>query len=339
MLHSIATNLFIFYLFFKLYSCKKSVHESFEPFSSTLCRMYKGCFSILIFLHHASMMLPENKLLQYMHPIGYLSTGGFFFLSGYGLLKSYDIKGDTYSSGFLKKRFLTLFPVYFIMFCIYIYLYKFCGQTIRFDLLKTGKTIVVFGWYVWSIGLYYLLFKVFLKLKLSKQKILFGTIIYVCCYVYILRKLNFDYWWFVSIHMICFGMFWEIYEDKLITVFKSYKKIMMPCMILIFLVTLFCCPSYVWNNSGRYIDYVIRTIFVMVLFLFWIVSNKLTGKWLEKFSIVSYEFYLAHGFALAVIPASFFLYLPTAFIFSYIFAVSLHKITNMITQKTYCKML
>ena len=69
----------------------------------------KGIFAFFVITHHlyqSSNLINGGALAVILQALGYLSVAVFFFLSGYGLMYSFIIKGDGYISNFIKKRIL-----------------------------------------------------------------------------------------------------------------------------------------------------------------------------------------------------------------------------------------
>ena len=105
------------------------------PFSMDLSSALKGAAATGIILHH----LTQNVTKYGSHPmgpvtffneIGILFTSIFFFLSGYGLIRSYFSKKDYFSS-FLQKRLPHVLIPFFVSNVIY-----YLGLGIYFGYLK-----------------------------------------------------------------------------------------------------------------------------------------------------------------------------------------------------------
>jgi len=86
----------------------------------------------------------------------------FLFLSGYGLMKSFEKNG---LNGFFKKRFLTVLAPFYIM-TTFTYLINASGQSGIYDLLKTltftNLEMNIDGtmWYIYFISIWYIAFYV-----------------------------------------------------------------------------------------------------------------------------------------------------------------------------------
>lgn len=69
----------------------------------------RGVLAILIILHHLSSKI-DILFLKWFHDFGAPIVSMFFFVSGYGLIKSYLKKGTAYIDGFLAKRLGKILP-------------------------------------------------------------------------------------------------------------------------------------------------------------------------------------------------------------------------------------
>lgn len=94
--------------------------------------------------------------------MGYLPVAIFFFLSGYGLMVSYQAKGIKYIDSFLIKRVIPYYIKYLMISLLYLLIRVLLNNEIELSLLiKTvlyGGTIVKFGWYLQTQLVLYLIF-------------------------------------------------------------------------------------------------------------------------------------------------------------------------------------
>lgn len=93
-----------------------------EFLSPRATKSLQGFAAIGVLSHHlAQREIFEKQLgeIQAFTYIGFLFVGIFFFVSGYGLIKSLDTKPN-YLDGFLKKRCVPILVTYYVMnaFCI-----------------------------------------------------------------------------------------------------------------------------------------------------------------------------------------------------------------------------
>lgn len=101
--------LLIFYLLAPSFISPKS---AFLERESNQC--FRGILALLIVFHHLCkryVFLMSSEGNAY----GITVVGLFFFFSGYGLVKQYVLKGESYCNGFVLKRAKKLLPSFFII--------------------------------------------------------------------------------------------------------------------------------------------------------------------------------------------------------------------------------
>ena len=91
-----------------------------EYLSLNTGKSLRGLFAIAIVLHHLSQEATRTGgyLFRHFAYTGYLYVAFFFFLSGYGLQKSY-IASENYKNGFLQKRLPKILLPYAIVALLY----------------------------------------------------------------------------------------------------------------------------------------------------------------------------------------------------------------------------
>lgn len=100
-------------------SLRFSPHGFLDCLSMDSSKSLRGICTFAIIIHHFSQSFGEKSILTTVFlGVGYLSVAVFFFFSGYGLMKSFQLKPD-YQNSFLSRRFLTIL----IPYCFFILLY------------------------------------------------------------------------------------------------------------------------------------------------------------------------------------------------------------------------
>lgn len=135
-----------------------SLDSSFGK-KDTLC--LKGLLCLVILLHHILQFAEFNAhtpLGHLLYCTGPWAATVFLFISGYGLMVSYD-KNESYVDSFIKKRFLPLYIKYLLFVLVYA-IYDFNKDISYLKLLLTsvtwGGTIVSFGWFFQMLFFMYL---------------------------------------------------------------------------------------------------------------------------------------------------------------------------------------
>ena len=155
-------------------------------FSVMQTRALKGLFAVYVVLHHLCTYFadfyPSFYTFKYA---GFLMVGGFFLISGYGLMYGV-LNKDNYLSGFFKKRILSILIPYYIINLFYLYARKISGV-----LTKKYVVMSLFGinlWYVFAILVLYVLFFASFKI-FGKKTGVYATGIFVLLYILIMYTL------------------------------------------------------------------------------------------------------------------------------------------------------
>ena len=215
-----------------------------EPasFSGESATCLKGFFSLCVLWHHISqksMRFYATNLGTIFQMMGYLSVAVFFFISGYGLMKS-AAGGDTqYIDRFPKSRLLTFYADVSIFTVIYIIanLVMF-GMVDRVLIVKTltyGGTIISNGWYFQVALILYIVFYISFKITQNDDKALF-----ICtAMVLVFCVLNFGFkqsqTLYESVLAFPMGMLF-VFNDNLSKKMTSVRAVMPAAMFFIITV-------------------------------------------------------------------------------------------------------
>ncbi len=160
---------------------ENSFHSDFLSIRAT--KSLQGLAALGVISHHISQMQIVTKAneIQIFHDTGFLFVGLFFFVSGFGLIKSLDTKPG-YLNGFLKRRALPILVTYYVMNAFYLIWHlilktKFSAsewicKILGISLLNDN------AWFVPVILILYLAFYVIFK-KIKNRKICFALIFIV----------------------------------------------------------------------------------------------------------------------------------------------------------------
>lgn len=188
---------------------------------------FKGIFSIIVILHHVSQIENTIPYIHHFANFGIYAVSVFFFISAYGMTKQVNLNREKYLSGFFKKRFFKLLLPIFIVTIIHIILniivfHKEYTVNSIINVYKSGSSIINNGWYLNSILVIYLIFyfsfKFFKNIKISY--FIFSFLI--LAYIFVLKRIGFGIWWYNSMIGIIFGMYFEIFEEKIKRVLNTH---------------------------------------------------------------------------------------------------------------------
>lgn len=188
---------------------------------------FKGIFSIIVILHHVSQVENTLPIIHYFANFGMYAVSVFFFISAYGMTKQVNLNREKYLKGFFKKRFFKLLLPIFIVTIIHIVLnilifHKTYTISSIINVYKSGSSIINNGWYLNSILVIYLIFyfsfKFFKNIKISY--LIFSFLILT--YIFVLKRIGFGIWWYNSMIGIIFGMYFEIFEEKIKRILNTH---------------------------------------------------------------------------------------------------------------------
>tara|TARA_B100001093_G_scaffold472917_1_gene496430 strand:+ start:53 stop:1075 length:1023 start_codon:yes stop_codon:yes gene_type:complete len=101
-----------------------------------------GCtrffLSMIVLLQHSSWAIPDSQLKEWVSNLGsYEAVYGFLIISGFSIARSIEKK----ESGFYTRRFLRIYPIYFIGLSFAFILYIILGKEVKMEdglLLSAG---------------------------------------------------------------------------------------------------------------------------------------------------------------------------------------------------------
>lgn len=270
----------------------------------------RGLAMLGIILHHIHNELQYGSFL--LSSVGYLSTGLFFFISGYGnslsLKKTHHV---TFS--WLKKRIQKIYIPFLITYCFYyltdIVLFPSEVPSLKDvipDLVIISLPNMV-SWFPKIIILCYFLHWSF-KNVTSKENLHLGAMgLAIGLYILMMRKLNIAAYWYNSVLCYPLGMLIASKKDTISTRLcsRQTRLIFFWCVVLAFPL-FFALQIVAW-----YSQIACAITFSLICFAYTLLWKVKTTA-LSWIGIHSFEFYLihllcCHGFHF-IIPASHYLY-------------------------------
>ena len=332
----------------KLVKPLNSVNCDYLSIETSKC--YRGIFAIVVLFYHLTQMTDAGFLFRLFEKSGYLAVSVFFFLSGFGLQKSYILKGEDYKNGFLLKRIPSILIPYIITIIIYWLSYSITGHAYSikevFISLINGNPIVTYSWYIINILLFYVVYWI-LMLVCKKHYLLMiiGGLIWTIVYIFICKKMGYDEFWFNASHLLVFGMFWATYEKKILAFIKKTYYIFTPVIWGSFILFFIKKTDFATSLSIPLLPFTMLTALLFVLSVVMLVLKVQIGnKPLNHLGNISLEIYLMQGLFITVLPIyairnkfSFsgidFLWCLVVIICTIIFSFLLHLVFKKILKK------
>ena len=278
--------------------------NSNDYLSLATCKSYRGLFAIVIILHHIAMRTETGVIFPLFVHMGSFAVAFFFFLSGYGLQKSYIIKSETYRKDFLLKRIPTVLIPYIIVTAIYwlwsISLGHFYSIKDIIHSFIVGEPIAIYSWFIVNILCFYIVFWLLMHIcKKHYLMMILGGLIWYILHTIFCIKMQYDSHWYITCHLLVFGMFWAIYEHKIINlVKKNYTAILISFVIFFTFHYILKRLIPTTNETIQILKAVLPLLFslsfvICALAIF--MKIQIGNKILNFLGEISLELYLSHA--------------------------------------------
>ncbi len=299
----------------------KSWNENY--LSLETCRSWRGFFAVAVVLHHLSQLAKGGTIFYELIKIGILAVAVFFFFSGYGLQKQY-MKSSNYQKRFLLRRLpAVLFP-YIIITAVYwavnaVFGTLYSPKEILVKTIVKGDPIVSYSWYILVILMFYLVFWLLMLACRKPWIMILGGCIWYGLYVMFCMKMKYGIWWYNTAHLLPVGMFWAVYEDKMLSLIKKSYRVTAPFVWTAFLL-LFCFSKKIQahipiNNIRLITETVTCLLFVLSLILFTL-KFEIGNLVLNRLGSLSLEIYLVQGLFTMSLRQDGFILIKNDFVFS-----------------------
>lgn len=256
----------------------------------------KGILAVLIVLHHITFEI-DTFLLRSFHSWGAPVVSIFFFISGYGLMTSYQVKGKNYLSGFIKHRLIDSILIPYLLALLLFRLIATGLPNIAdavWLLITRGFTTLPHSWYVFAILILYTFFYLTCRLMKGRYILLLVTLL-SSVYAWGVWRLGYDRCWYISVLAFPTGIAYAQYSSYLRTLL--YKNKMTRWIVPICL--LLAAALYILHYEVGYM-LIYMLIPLMVVYLCSALNVERLGKIKAIFflSSISYEIYLCQGIAI-----------------------------------------
>lgn len=271
-----------------------------DNFSVSQTRSLKGLFAVYVVLHHLCTYFadfyPSFYTFKYA---GFLMVGGFFLISGYGLMYGV-LNKDNYLKGFFKKRVLSILIPYYIINLFYLLARKISG-----GLTKKYIFMSLFGinlWYVFAILVLYVLFFASFKF-FGKKKGIYVIGIFVILYISVMYILYtffnvslFGFWWYNSVICFFIGILYCNFKKKIDEFLKNKYFIVITASLFVFaLCYYYVCINF---NNNTFLT-LFAEILCSLIFTVFLLAVTLKVKFGNMMSYIcgdlSFELYLSHA--------------------------------------------
>ena len=253
----------------------------------------KAFLPFLIIIHHCACIGVPH--LGPMKLAGVTVCTWFFLVSGYGLMASFEQKGDAYLSGFIKKRLSKIMIPYIVAFVVYVVwqvTVEHVGLTAYF-VSQNFDHWLPYSWFIFVIMGGYLLF--YLTLKYLPTRIALCAFISISIgYIVVLNLLDVPRYWYGGSLGIAIGIMWRWYEGKIRSLLRSNT----------ISIILFCSAVVLWVVFSKYIQFKeFHPLFTstMLIVLIHRAPFPKNGSLVRFLSRISFELYLFQALAMRIV--------------------------------------
>ena len=297
----------------------------------------KAVMAVLLVADHLTFHVDAGWLRPFRE-IGAPIVSIFFFISGFGLMRSYSTRGASYLDGFFRKRiWKVLLPALVALALFYIFDWNWSRDFIgEFrDLFTKGQPILPYSWFVVAIILFYVSFWLifrYLPEKLHLAGLVSAGIILGGAAI----ALGYDRCWWVCNLAFPAGAFYAKYEPGISQKWLSdgtKALIAIGAMVAGFLVFYLPGNQYLFPVCYVFIPLAVAmTVSVLPL-------EKIDWKPVAFIGGIAYEIYLCQGIAMeflhsgTVCLASVPVYITGVYILTIALAWSVKAICTLLTER------
>lgn len=204
-----------------------------------LTDLVKLIAAIAVVVCHLFTFYMHNPAWAAESQFGSLSVSIFFFLSGYGFMCSYSLKGKKYLEGFCIHRISKIIIPLLTAYIIYIPILRLINHTggiiEAIQRLFSSNPLLPYSWYVTEITLLYLLFYIVMRfVPRYKLPALSLAIVFMLAGMLLA---GLPHWWINASPCFIIGLWYYKYEHPIMNQMNKVKKWHFITLILLFLCT------------------------------------------------------------------------------------------------------
>ena len=261
-------------------------------FSKEKTGSLKALLAIFIVLGHF-YYFSDSILFVLFHELAATVVAMFFFISEFGLVKSWIKRGSSYLNSFFYNRVIRILIPAIILFIIHLLLCGNGGMTF-FEMLQR---LVVQGlayppeyWFIFVILFDYLLFWFafkFLPASIRLPFLFFGSLVFIILAVWV----GYDRCWWICSFSFPSGAVYAMFEDDINSFCGKNVRLFISSLAILFLLAI---GIYLTGNQFIWTLFYMVAPFGIALIVAAVRPNMIVLQLLGFLGIISYEIYLSH---------------------------------------------
>lgn len=310
--------------------------SSVKPFDVNATLPIRGILAMLIVAYHLGQKYGASPMYLFTACSGpVVST--FFFISGYGLIKSYQKKGKRYLDHFLSNRLNKILPLFLLLTGIFIIFPLNPEVTTKEALLAFlyGETALPNSWFIIAIVYFYIAFYWSCKFSRSALGLIRNIAIATIFYFALTIALNFGGWWYSACPSFLFGILIATYEYKYLRLLTKYSVATIGLYIALVVASIVFQShyfSYIPQNAliGRIAFFTLVPISVMISVN---AMGMVSNRFLRYLGNLSLDIYLIHGIFITLLVQRGYSWLPST-VATFTFTIAVASVWRSVLRAT-----
>lgn len=298
--------------------------------------LVKALMALMIVASHLNNYL-DLSWLKLFREMGAPIVAMFFFISGFGLVRSYQNKGRAYLKHFLRNKFFRIVLPALLALIVYYLLLWDPGQNYAEEwknLLLYGTPVLPHSWFVEAIVFFYLIYYCsfkFLPWKWKGAGLLAGTLAWMAATI----LAGYDWCWWICSLAFPSGAFFAQKEKDIYTFCEARPwryYALLGVLSIVFLALYLPRNPYLWTLCYILIPTIVALIVARLPL------GKLHGPVIMSISSISYEIYLCQGIPMELFRDVFQIQSPLLFIIAVyaltiLLAFAVNKLSSLVSSK------
>lgn len=305
------------------------------------CGSLRGILAAIIVLHHLSIVIKKGILFMVLSKVGFYAVSIFFFLSGFGLQKSY-INKENYRDSFIQKRIPNILLPYLMVNVMFWGMHVLFGKVYNigdfFRAIVEGYPIASHSWYIIVILFFYIVYWLLMLIfKKNYIGMIFGALAWYVIHCCMCMKLGFGKWWYNAAILLIVGMAWGTYEKEITKTISRHYLLVLCCTAILF------CIFFVGDLKTEGIIGLISEIMTggctTILVVMMLMKVNLGNQITRKLGEISFELYMVQGLMIEglghveSIKSNDLLYVVLSFVGTCLLGYIFHCLVKLILSK------